>query len=493
MGIVDSLGCSNVSVVQGVGGVCYPIDVPFRPHVRYPEFEGRVPLGEEPNQIYSLCRTLFIGLGLDKDNFGSSEWNPLGDIVKPGMKVLLKPNLVRHLHMRGGVYQSVVTHASVVRCLLDFVALALNGIGEIVVGDAPVQGADFARILSRTGLQEVCNDVEKSWNISVKIVDFRLTSVELDERHREISNNKLSGDLAGYCAVDLAQKSLLVPLAGQCDRFRVTNYDCQEMSIHHNHEVNEYLVPKSVLSADVVINLPKLKTHRKVGLTAALKNLVGINGHKDWLPHHREGAVTEGGDEYLRPSVIKKLKSNLEEQMLHQSKLTHKISSVSVKILKKMSSLVGDDPYEEGSWHGNDTVWRMVLDLNRLLLYADKNGVLQNKPQRKCLTIVDAILAGEGEGPMEPDPVDCSMLVCGSSSLAVDYALAELVGFDYKKIPLIINGFTIQDFPLVKFSPKDVNVIKLSVDTLGHVKNNSEISFKFTPPSGWKNHIELLG
>lgn len=491
MGFTNALDCSNVAVVQGGEGTLYPKTAPFRPHVGYPEFGGLVAPGLEINSIYSLCRRLFVSLGFDKTRFDSHGWNPLGEIVKPGMKVLLKPNLVRHLHMRGGEYQAVVTHASVVRCVLDYVALALKGDGEILVGDAPVQGADFSKILSRTGLQEVCDDVAKTWNMAVKIVDFRLTSVELDEDHREISSNQLSGDLEGYCSVDLGKGSLLIPLAAQCDRFRVTNYNCREMAQHHNQDVNEYLIPKSVLRADVVINLPKLKTHRKVGLTAALKNLVGINGHKDWLPHHREGAVSEGGDEYLKASMIKKLKSNLEEKMLYQDRLTHKLSSVSVNVLGRMSKIIGNDPYEEGSWHGNDTVWRMVLDLNRALLYADQNGDLQDTPQRKCLTIVDAILAGEGEGPMEPDPVACAMLVGGCSSLAVDFALAELIGFDYRKIPLIANGFSVKEWPLVAFSPQEVNVKKIAVDTLGLVIEPAEISFRFTPPSGWKNHIEL--
>ncbi len=38
---------------------------------------------------------------------------------------------------------------------------------------------------------------------------------------------------------------------------------------------------KSPLVADVFINLPKLKTHKKCGLTVNLKSLVGINANKN--------------------------------------------------------------------------------------------------------------------------------------------------------------------------------------------------------------------
>jgi hypothetical protein len=59
-----------------------------------------------------------------------------------------------------------------------------------------------------------------------------------------------------------------------------------------------------VLSADLVVNLPKLKTHKKTGVTLALKNLVGINGDKNWLPHHSQGSVEKGGDEYPGDGVV---------------------------------------------------------------------------------------------------------------------------------------------------------------------------------------------
>ena len=54
---------------------------------------------------------------------------------------------------------------------------------------------------------------------------------------------------------------------------------------------HRYLVARELIEADVVFNVPKLKTHKKAGVTGALKNLVGINGHKAYLPHHRKGGV----------------------------------------------------------------------------------------------------------------------------------------------------------------------------------------------------------
>ena len=50
--------------------------------------------------------------------------------------------------------------------------------------------------------------------------------------------------------------------------------------------------------ADVVINLPKLKTHKKTGVTISLKNMVGINGYRNCLPHHTIGTPDASGDEF---------------------------------------------------------------------------------------------------------------------------------------------------------------------------------------------------
>ena len=85
--------------------------------------------------------------------------------------------------------------------------------------------------------------------------------------------------------------------------FRVTMYDHRLMQAHHDQRKHEYLVSNSVLDADLIINLAKLKCHSKAGITGALKNLVGINGHKEYLPHHTNGSPAEGGDQYACRSM----------------------------------------------------------------------------------------------------------------------------------------------------------------------------------------------
>lgn len=482
---------TTVAIAAGAPPWLYPPEPPFLPAESYPELGGRVRLGKHRNIVYPLFRDLARCLGLDRRRDGGPGWNPLGEVVRPGQNILVKPNLVRHVHLSGGDYQAVVTHASVVRCVLDYVARALEGRGQITVGDAPVQSADFDVILSRTGLREVCDDVAKTWQIPVRLVDFRLWSADLDDKHRLVNGTARAGDPSGYRWVDLGKGSLLEGISCHADRFRVTNYDPGPMERHHNANLHEYVVPQTLLDSDVVLNLPKLKTHRKVGLTAALKNIVGVNGHKDCLPHHRCGSPREGGDEYLNPSCLKRLRTRLIETIDRAPRAgINGLRRLLIRAADRLSRWIDRDSYQEGSWYGNDTLWRTVLDLNRVLIYAGRDGRMTETPQRRSFTIVDGIIAGEGEGPMEPDPRSCGLLVGGSNPAAVDAVLAMMVGFDYAKIPLISRAFQVEHWPIVDFRPDDIQIRSTDARFAGLKAGCPCTGLRFKAPHGWVGHIE---
>src|SRR4030066_1376648 len=96
----------------------YP-SVPFHPDTHYPEYIFNN-TQETPNKVYDGIRNLFLLLGLDKEKYGTREWNPLGEIIKPGSCGLLKPNLVRHYHPSGLDVRSIFTHGSIIRAVCDY-------------------------------------------------------------------------------------------------------------------------------------------------------------------------------------------------------------------------------------------------------------------------------------------------------------------------------------------------------------------------------------
>jgi uncharacterized protein (DUF362 family)/NAD-dependent dihydropyrimidine dehydrogenase PreA subunit len=139
---------------------------------------------------------------------------PLGGMmqfVKPGMKVLLKPNLLS----ANTPDQFVTTHPMVVQAVAELVKEA----GGIVwIGDSPnssVKDTQMDYLWRRTGMADIA----------------KVTSTQL------------------------------VPFKG-VSWTRMNDYD--------------YFIAKPITEADLVINLPKLKTHTQTLYTGAIKNLFGV-------------------------------------------------------------------------------------------------------------------------------------------------------------------------------------------------------------------------
>src|SRR5688572_30241490 len=115
------------SVVIGRTGVAaYPKISPFNPDQAYPEYEFGSALSTERNAVYTCVRETLHLAGLDREHYGTAQWNPLGEFIKPGQFVLLKPNMISEKHPRdpeGWIY--VITHGSVIRAVADYVWKAL--------------------------------------------------------------------------------------------------------------------------------------------------------------------------------------------------------------------------------------------------------------------------------------------------------------------------------------------------------------------------------
>jgi uncharacterized protein (DUF362 family) len=480
---------STVAIHHTLGDAHYPLQPPFHPPQAFPEYPFSPEVLDKTNTVYTAVREIFRLLQLDPANQDKKQWNPLGNLIQPGDRVLIKPNLVKHVNGLGYDPHSVVTHGSVIRVVLDYVTLAMRGEGTILIGDAPLQGADIAQVLRVTGLEDVLSFYTSQPGIHIEFADFRCERA-ITEGRMVLQREELAGAPGGYQPVNLGPLSCLTEISHRYHRFRVTDYDHLSMITHHTQQVHEYLIPRAVLLSNVVINLPKLKTHRKVGATLSLKNLVGINGHKDWLPHHTNLSIKEDGDEYLYPSWRKRLDTRLDEKIdSYRSRLGKYALRAGRKVLKLSGKLAHfPDPYFEGSWWGNDTLWRTVLDLNRILFYVDSHGNMTDKIQRRYLSLMDGFLAGEGEGPLEPTPRPCGLIICGFNPAVVDSVCARGMGFDPQKIPLIRQALATdwltppdQNIQIVTNEPRWKSVLTWK----------REDSLAFSPSRGWLGHIEL--
>ncbi|MGD0730951.1 MAG: DUF362 domain-containing protein [Terracidiphilus sp.] len=472
----------------------YSVRAPFSPSTAYPEYLFHDSGMNGANSPYQAVREFLHLAGFDSANYGRAEWNPWGELIRPGNKVVIKPNFVLHENNNAGSIESLVTHGSLIRAVVDYVLIALKGQGSVVIGDAPLQSCRFDVLRRLAGLDEVMAYYTKHASVPVSLVDFRCEyAVTAAGRGLIVKVERSEGEPSGYRTVDFAQRSMLAPVSEKYERFRVTNYDPKLMSQHHNREKHEYLVSGSVLNADVVISIPKMKTHAKAGVTGALKNCVGINGHKDWLPHHTKGPATGGGDEYAHPSILKSAQVTVvETKDVVGSRVAKEFLGLTSFLLHGAGRRLSKDPYFEGSWYGNDTIWRTVLDLNRALVYADNEGILRDTPQRRTFFLIDGIIAGEGEGPLHPDPKPAGLLIGAYDAPVADLAMARLMGFDYRRIPSVREAFKIQDLPLVECAPEDVEILSNSED-LSRVRfTEPGFDFAFRPSRGWRGKIEMV-
>lgn len=417
---------------------------------------------------------------------------PLENLIRPGDRVLLKPNLIRESHAtRPDEWEQVITHGAFIRAMSELVAEALCEQGSITIADGPQTDSNFEEICTKTGLLDIANHVRKR-GVRCDVLDLRRDRwfQKGDVIYRRV---RLPGDPAGYTTVDLGKSSEFssYQLNG---RFYGADYDMEETSRFHNPQRHAYVLCRSVLDADVVINLPKLKTHKKTGITISLKNLVGVNGLRNCLPHFSVGTSGDGGDEF--PST-NRLRSRFQSRAIIEFKRILVRRGMqggrTARLVKRVGKTVFGDTNQvvrSGNWHGNDTVWRMVLDLNKILFYFNGSGERRKRPLR-YLSVVDGIIAGDGNGPMAPDPNFAGLVIAGFNPLAVDSVSALLMGFDDEKIPLLAGGWRIAHYPLTNFTRNAVRCAS-NVDewngTLEDLGAAPHLSMK--PHFGWRGKIE---
>jgi uncharacterized protein (DUF362 family) len=214
-----------------------------------------------------------------------------------GRSVFLKPNIVEY--ERG---HAINTEPAVVAGAAD--AMWRAGAREVVIGEGPGHRRDLEYLLSSTSLLDA-------------VKDSRVRFVDLN--HDDVREIPLRSWFTGM-------RSLALPV--------------------------------SVLAADFVVSLPKLKTHHWAGLTCSMKNFFGV------VP----GAV------YGWPKNI-----------LH-------MRGIDASILDLVSTL------------------------------------------RPALTIVDAITAMEGDGPIMGTPRSLGLLAMGSDLAAVDATCARIIGIDPSRV-----------------------------------------------------------
>ena len=389
-------------------------------------------------------------------------------------KVLIKPNWVLHAKKDTDHY-ALYTHPNFILALVDIICRSQPSL--ITIGDAPVQDCIWEKLHSKLFLEEIKKRSTIS-GIPIIIKDFRRVTYNF-ENHILVENKN---PIENYHIFDLGNMSKLEPItiAGK-NNFRVTNYNPSRMKMAHQKGMHKYCITKDFFNHDIILTLPKIKTHQKAGLTGALKILVGINGDKDFLPHHRIGGINNHGDCYPGNNIFRIATERVVDLINHfRGTLFYKISK---SFVFRFWNLFLRTPYHSLSagWYGNDTVWRMVYDLNTIATYGKKDGSFSHIKQREIYSLSDGIIGGEGNGPLHPDPLNLGVIMFSNCPVLNDAAVAKLMKFDLNKVPII-----------KEIKPEKLNLGTISIDSKkGSLNTLDSYSIGTEPSPGWKGHLEI--
>jgi uncharacterized protein (DUF362 family) len=479
----------RVSVARSDCAV-YPENPPFDPDEAYPEYHGDR-TGTETNFAYRTVRKSLLLLGLDASRAGTTDWNPLTGVIRKGDTVLIKPNLV--CESREGnpeEWEQIVTSGSVVRAVLDYVILALRGSGRILIADSPQSDSDFTSIAERTALPAIAAHLQERSGIPISVTDLR-TERWLVRKGVCTGSVALPGDPLGMMLVDLGEASHFVGAPGSAP-FYGAGYDIAETNHCHSEGRHVYEICRSALDADVIVSIPKLKTHKKCGMTGNLKGFVGLTGRKNFLPHYRIGSPSSGGDQY--PDG--RSGATVENAMVIRAKRMlgsgGGLARILAGLLKPLAYRVFGQTgttIRSGNWYGNDTIWRTVLDLAAILVYASRDGLLLDHPARRFFCVVDGMIGGDGNGPLDADPHPAGLILAGESPVLVDAVSSAVTGLSRALPPPVREAF-ISPWRLSPCGPEGIEILIDGCDSplagLGEVP----VLSAFRPHFGWIGPFE---
>jgi hypothetical protein len=354
----------------------------------------------------------------------------------------------------------------------------------------------------QAGIDVLAEKFGRYKNPLIRFLDLRKEKYDARKGYLLQSRRGEFGDPLGYREVMLDQSSFLEPISPETHRFRVSDYSPEDMTVSHRPGYHRYLICGSVLESDLFINLPKMKTHQKTGITGALKNLVGINGQKSFLVHFRQGRPSTGGDEFpesISSSIV--LQTRVRDLLQKRSSVAFGALRQIWRVIKSVAGIQTVGTRENlnrkfyisaGSWYGNQTIWRMVYDLNKIILFAAREGGPLTKGQQRAYTaILDGLTAGEGNGPLQPLRFDAGVIAASEDPFLLDMSMAHMMGFDYTKIPLLSNYRAFPSSTDEELNPEMVSIRLDDKEVTGI--SSLPIVHRFAPPPGWRGHIEMEG
>gem|GEM_PF-155075 len=424
---IISAHADEMSPTQENDGDIEFVSVAYDPEVtEYPD-KSESPYGPDVSPVYNMVKRALTNLNPQDPT------NPLSNIVTPGDKVVLKPNLVG----KSSINMEGCTRTPILRPIVDLAVAA--GASEVIIAEGsaspdPTDSIFGPAYMNITGIVKDLQNMYPSVTIGYKNLNQdNFTWFDLQQ------NSSLYGV---YTPEQLYSKDNI--------RMDQDSYyyaeDCRGYD-PKGYRPGLYAIANTVLEADVFINVPKMKVHHITGVTLSLKNLIGIT------PSSTGNTTNE--------EPIK------DTPHWNNSDTAHHGEELEIK-----------DCFE------NDVLWRVMADLNKITQYGNENGTLSSTKQRRYLSVVDAIIGMEGPyiygWPSSGQPRPTGVIVAGQDPVAVDAVCSRVMGFNYTVLRFITDIAKISDHIVGIADPTSICVVGCSL-------NNETFGDTYVPHRNYEN------
>lgn len=420
-----------------------PVAVAWDPNVNYyPRLREVSGWFREHSNVYSLVEKAMMLMNRENPE------NPLSKIIRSGDTVVIKPNWGTQY-----LFPKPVTHPSVVVPVIEYAVKA--GAKKIIVAEGPMT---------------LYRSQKYFWGPA--FVNAYGLIKELQKRHPHVEFRFQDANDDQFYWVELGEASTFQKAYGvhELDHDGHTGFvrdlffsaaDAAGNS-PGKYKLGIYAIARSYLEADVFIGVPKLKTHGWSGITAALKNLMGLN--------------LRTTSHYLAGEVMAEYHKNPDFKLYRESPLR-------------------DVPhYSKASWNGrgfvnrkligyeNDILWRSLCDLNKLIRFTDKTGKMQDTMQRRYAVVVDAIIGSDRGGPVSPSTVESNAIIAGFDPVAVDGVCLRMMNWNYERIRLVKNINEMNHYRAGSFGKVEEHLVGIDL-------KSSAFSKYYIPPSNFSDEV----
>ena len=83
---------------------------------------------------------------------------------------------------------------------------------------------------------------------------------------------------------------------------------------------------------------------------------------------------------------------------------------------------------------------------------------MSSSQRRRVVHLTDAIVAGQGDGPLSPQPLALGLLFAGNNAACVDYFGARLLGYDPQLLPIVREAFGSYRWPISTAQPEEITL-----------------------------------